>query len=102
MPGHFELTRSVDGLRILADRLARGEELDLTVDGRLVGRAVPALPDGEAQQVREGVAARRRSIIGACKGRAWVADDAFDPDPDLVALFHADALLPGEDPGGRP
>lgn len=41
MPGHIDLKSQTDSLRTLDERLARGEEVLLTRDGRPVSRVVP-------------------------------------------------------------
>ena len=38
--------------------------------------------------------ANERSLVGILKDKLWAAEDAFDPDPELEALFHESKLWP--------
>ena len=38
--------------------------------------------------------ASERSLVGILKGEVWAAENAFDPDPELEALFYESKLWP--------
>ena len=105
MPGHIELKTSVDDLRALADRLFRGEEVDLVVDGRVVGRAVPAGAGAgsttEDRMRRERDAALRASAVGMYGGDVWMAADFDDPLPDDIQKHFDDPEITPQEEGRR-
>ena len=35
--------------------------------------------------------------LGMLKGKIWIADDCWDPDPETEKLFYTSELFPGED-----
>lgn len=94
MPGHIDLNSQTDTLRTLDERLARGEEVLLTRDGRPVARVVP-VPVATAvddQAERERLAALRRSAFGMFAGQIDVA--AFEaPLPDDIFEAMIDPVI---------
>lgn len=109
MPGHMDVKGMSDDVRALVNRVRRGEEIVLTEDGRAVARLGPPDPaDGmhgpEGDLTDEEKVRRRKTLIGLFEGQGyWVADDAFEPDEELIESFYTDdphlQLRPGQ--GGR-
>lgn len=70
-------------LSALIEKAERGEEVIIARRGkpvvRLVAEATPKVD--------------RSAFIGCLKGVGWVAEDAFDPEPDDVWLPEDDILL---------
>jgi prevent-host-death family protein len=62
----------------LSEYLAKveaGETVRITRHGKVVAVMQPAVEEP-------------KSLLGLMKGEIWVAEDAFDPDPELEALFY--------------
>ena len=62
-------------LESLLDDLAAGDEIVVRKAGKPVARLVPFEPT-------------KRRKPGLLRGKAWAAPDAWDPDPELDALFY--------------
>lgn len=67
----------------LLDRVERGEEVVIARRGRAVAKLSPLAP----------VKVDRSGLIGCMKGQIFVADDAFDPEPDEFWSPKDDILL---------
>jgi len=63
------------------EKAERGETIVVKRHGRPVAKLVA--PE-----------AHERSLVGILKGEVWAAEDAFDPDPELEALFYESKLWP--------
>jgi prevent-host-death family protein len=73
----------------LLQRVEAGEEIVIARGGTPIARIVP-MP-----------APRKWPGPGLLKGKAWAAEDAWDPDPELEAAWEAeeDWMLPVKDDG---
>jgi len=100
----MDVKREAVSLDNLLDRVRRGEEVELTENGRVIARLVPVAPPTPAEEraERERIAALRRSAFGMYGDKVWIAEDAFEPDEDLIDSFYADNIFPKlPDEGGR-
>jgi prevent-host-death family protein len=63
-------------LSSLLEDVQRGEEVVIAKVGKPIARIIPF------------VEPRPERKPGILRGRAWAADDAWDPDPELERLFY--------------
>ncbi|HZD49431.1 MAG TPA: type II toxin-antitoxin system Phd/YefM family antitoxin [Silvibacterium sp.] len=59
-----------------------GEEVIIARNGKPVVKLVPVAP------------VKRKSLLGALKGKFTISDDFHLPDPEIEDLFHNSALFP--------
>lgn len=69
----------------LVERVQRGEEVVIARDGEPVAKIVPVAGKDAGQH------ASSRPLLGALKGKMWVADDFDAPlPPDIQAYFEGE------------
>lgn len=64
---------AADHIRSVLERVKRGEEVLLYDDEHLVAKVIPAHEHSD-----------NRRILGALKGKIWIADDFDDPLEDFA------------------
>lgn len=72
----------------LLERAENGEEVIIARAGKPVARLTPVAP--VATQEYGG-------WIGSLQGKAWIADDAFETDDELIDLMQNGPIFPADD-----
>ena len=72
----------------LIERAEKGEEVIIARAGKPAVRLTPVAP--MASQEYGG-------WIGSLQGKAWIADDAFDTDEELIDLMENGPVFPDDD-----
>lgn len=70
-----------DQLAEMLRRAEAGEEVEVTRDGRPVARLVSLVPETPPR--------KRSEMLGALKGKIWIAPDFDDPLPEFEASINA-------------
>jgi prevent-host-death family protein len=66
----------------LVERVEQGEEIVIARNGKPVAKLVPVEAEREPRKP------------GAWKGRIWIAEDAFEPDEELIDSFYESRIFP--------
>lgn len=82
----YNTAKAKASLSALLDRVEKGEDVVIARRGKAIARLTPIAPVTPAKVDRAG-------LIGCLKGVGWVADDAFDPEPNEVWFPKDDILL---------